>query len=263
MTSPVRSYKPILIMFVLISVVLVVPVFSQELEFADGLKYNEFYAVTVYHSDGESFTLFDAASFEGEGSPWPDNQGNFADLPGSNPGKDMKYFFWVRRIGATGAITYPLSFRKILQIDFTGPFGGTVSDTPVSGQLTIAGESSDVSVRIISSGDGAEDAAPRRFSGWFGKKEPPVPSFTPARLTLSDGTEQNVLIKTDGFLGGIDEEFGTYAMLWIQHDGIEKLVFNHNGSYARCPECGAVFYDNLFDVCPFDGADLIPQRERQ
>ena len=257
MTSSARSVNLFLFMFLLFVVVLVVPAFSQALEFADGLKYNEFYAVTVYHSNGESFTLFDAASFEGEGLPWPDKQGNFAAVPGSNPGEGMKYFFWVRRVGATGAITYPLSFRKILEIDFTGPYGGTVADPPVKGQLSIAGESSDVSLRVYG------EAAPKRFSGWFGEKDPPVPSFTPARLTLSDGSEQSVLIKTDGFLGGIDEEFGTYAMLWLQHDGIEKLVFNHNGSYARCPECGAVFYDNLFDVCPFDGADLIPQRERQ
>ncbi len=244
-------------MFILFAVVLVEPAFSQTLEFADGLKYNEFYAVTVYHSNGESFTLFDTASFEGEGAPWPDTQGNFAALPGSNPGENMKYFFWVRRVGATGAITYPLSFRKILEIDFTGLYGGTVDNPPVKGQLSIAEESSDVSVQVY------RVAAPKRFSGWFGEKEPPVPSFTPARLTLSDGSEQNVLIKTDGFLGGIDDEFGTYAMLWLQHDGIEKLVFNHNGSYARCPECGAVFYDNLFDFCPFDGANLIPPRERQ
>ncbi len=259
MTSAAVSSKKALFLIILLVLIIGGPAFSQGLEFADGLRYNDFYAVTVYHSDGESFSLFDAASFEGEIPPWPDNEGNFGAVPGSNPGEGMKYFFWVRRIGPTGAITYPLSFRKILEIEFTGPYGGTVSDLPQQAELIIEEKPREVSVRV----SGSKTGNPERFSGWFGIREPPIPSFTPARLTLSDGSIQNVFIKTDGFLGGIDEEFGTYAMLWIQHDEIEKLVFEHNGSFARCPECGSVFYDNLFDICPFDGADLIPPRERQ
>jgi hypothetical protein len=263
MTSGALPRKSMLFLSVLFAVVTGGRAYSQGLEFADGLKYNDFYAVTVYHSGGESFTLFDAASFEGENPPWPDNKGDFGKGPGSDPGEEMKYFFWIRRIGTTGAITYPLSFRKILEIDFSGPYGGTVARPAVQGQLTIGDESSDVSVLIGGeSREGNEIPGSGRFSGWFGKKEPAVPSFTPAKITLSDGSEQDVLVKTDGFLGGIDEEFGTYAMLWLQHDDVEKLVFNHNGSYARCPECGAIFYDNRYEQCPFDGADLVSPRER-
>jgi len=257
MTPGAQSPKAFLILMIILGLFTISQASSQGLEFADGLNYNDFYAVTIYYSGGESFTLFDAASFEGEVPPWPGQEGDFGAVPGSSPGEEMKYFFWIRRVGDTGAITYPLSFRKIFEIDFSGPFGGSVSDPLVGGQLTLNGETSDVRLRIKDI-DG-------RFSGWFGSpddKEPSIPSFTPAKLTLSDGSEQDVFIKTDGFLGGIDEDFGTYAMIWIQHDGIEKLVFNHNGSYARCPECGAIFYDDQFEACPFDGAVLIPPRER-
>ncbi len=256
MTSGKPTRLAIFILSILIASAFIGPAFSQGIEFADGLVYNNFYAVTVHHSDGENYTIFDAASFEGEVPPWPDNEGNFGAGPGSNPGNGMKYFFWVRRIGDTGAITYPLAFSKILEINFNGPYGGTVTDLPQEGVLTVDDEEQIVSV-LLKGGGG-----PERFSGWFGNQEPPIPSFTPAAITLTDGTEQEVFIKTDGFLGGIDEEFGTYAMLWMQHDAIQRLVFKHNGSYARCPECGAIFYDGRNEICPFDGETLIPPRER-
>ena len=254
MTSGALSNRTVLILTIILGAVSGTPAFSQGIEFADGLLYNDFYAVTIHHSGGKSFTIFDAASFEGEVPPWPDDKGYFGDVPGSNPGEQMKYFFWVRRIGDTGAITYPLSFSKILEIEFTGLHGGTVSDFPREGKLIIGEEERKVNVLVSDTSE--------RFSGWFGLREPPIPSFTPARLTLTDGTEQDVFVKTDGFLGGIDEEFGTYAMLWIRHDGIERLVFEHNGTFARCPECGAIFFDGRQSVCPFDGETLIPPRER-
>lgn len=256
MTSAAPKRIPLLLVVLVLAGALSPALSAQGIEFADGLSYNNFYAVNVQHSDGETYTIFDAASFEGEVPPWPDNEGNFGALPGSNPGAEMKYFFWVRRIGDTGAVTYPLSFSKIQEIRFTGLFGGTVSNLPQEALLIQNDEEQPVTVYSRS---GAES---RRFSGWFGSREPPIPSFTPAEITLTDGTVQNVFVKTDGFLGGIDEEFGTYAMLWIQHDSIERLVFNHNGSYARCPECGAIFYDNRYEQCPFDGETLIPPRER-
>lgn len=254
MTSGAPAPKTVLILSIILGAVFSTTAFTQGIEFADGLFYNDFYAVTVHLSGGESFTLFDAASYEGEAPPWPGNEGNFGAVPGSNPGEEMKYFFWVRRIGDTGAITYPLSFSKILEIEFTGPHGGTVSVLPQEGELIIGEEERKVSVLVSDESD--------RFTGWFGFREPHIPSFTPAKLTLTDGTEQDVFVKTDGFLGGIDEEFGTYAMLWIRHDGIERLVFEHNGSYARCPECGAIFFDGRQSICPFDGETLIPPRER-
>lgn len=224
---------------------------AQDLVFADGLVYNDFYAVAVTTTAGDTFTLFDAASFEGDAAPYPDSKGNFGFLPGSSPGEGFKYFFWVRRVGPTGAITYPLSFRKIRKIDFAGPYGGTVSEPPEDAVLSVEGRDTPVTLRLQ---DG-------RFSGWFGSSEPPVPAYTPARLELTDGNVQQVYLKTDGFLGGIDEEFGTYAMLWLRHDGVEQLVFQHDGTYARCPECGAIFYDNRTEFCPFDKTKLIPSVE--
>lgn len=256
MTSVAPTRITVLVVLLVFAGALCPGVFAQSVEFADGLSYNNFYAVTVYHSDGGSYTIFDAASFEGEVPPWPDNEGNFGALPGSNPGGEMKYFFWVRRLGDTGAVTYPLAFSKIQEIEFTGLYGGTVSNLPREALLSLDGE--DQTVMVYSSG-GADS---QRFSGWYGTRQPPIPSFKGAKITLTDGTVQNVFVKSDGFLGGIDEEFGTYAMLWIQHDSIERLEFNHNGSYARCPECGAIFYDNRYEQCPFDGETLIPPRER-
>lgn len=256
MTSAAAPRITVLFVLLILAGILCSGIFAQGIEFADGLSYNNFYAVTVYHSDGGSYSIFDAASFEGEVPPWPNNEGNFGALPGSNPGAEMKYFFWVRRIGDTGAVTYPLSFSKIQEIRFTGLYGGTVSNLPQEAVITIDNE--DQTAMLYSSAG----ANSQRFSGWFGNLQPSIPSFKAAEITLTDGTKQNVFVKSDGFLGGIDEEFGTYAMLWIQHDSIERLVFNHSGSYARCPECGAIFFDNRHEQCPFDGETLIPPRER-
>lgn len=256
MTSAAATRIPVFLVVLVLAGALSSGISAQGIEFADGLSYNDFYAVTVHHADGGSYTIFDAASFEGEVPPWPDNEGNFGAVPGSNPGAEMKYFFWVRRIGDTGAVTYPLSFRKIQEIRFTGLFGGTVSNLPQQAQLIRNGEEQTVTIATPGT------AGTQRFTGWYGTRQPPIPSFTPAEITLTDGTVQDVFVKSDGFLGGIDEEFGTYAMLWIQHDSIERLVFEHNGSYARCPECGAIFFDNRYGQCPFDGEFLIPPRER-
>ena len=123
----------------------------------------------------------------------------------------MRYFFWVRRGGEAGTVTYPLAFRKIIDIEFTGEYG--------------------------------EDA----------------PHFTPATITLSDESEIEVQIKSDGYLGGIDEAFGTYAMAWMAHRGVTRIDFLHDGTYKRCPFCGALYYDSELEVCPFDGTALVPQ----
>ena len=231
---------------------------GQSVGFADGLTYNNFYAVTVHTDAGESFTLFDAAWFAGEAPPWPDATGSFGDRPGAAPDR-MNYFMWVRRVGEKGALTYPLSFNKIQDIRFIGPYGGIAADAPVTGTLKTEGmEDREITYR--------EDG--RRLSGWFSpdELEPSVPSFTPAVLTLTDVDEatgdnvrQTVYVKTDGFLGGIDEEFGTYGLLWLRHDGVERLEFHHDGTYVRCPLCGSIFFDDRNGTCPFDGTPLVPQ----
>lgn len=225
---------------------------AQALVFPDNLIYNDFYTISVHQSDGETFNLFDAAYFDGDIPPWPNAEGDFGNFPASNPGNDLKYFFWIRRSGELGDITYPLSFRRIAEIHFVGDFGGNVENLPRKGILSL----DDVKrpVMVIETGS--------RFRGWFEPSRPSIPGFTQAILKLTDGSEAEVFVKTDGFLGGIDESFGTYAMLIMEYGTIEKLIFNHNGTYARCPECGAIFYNDRSDICPFDGTELIPARER-
>ena len=257
MTSDPKRFRRILIVMLALAAAAVSG--AQSLVFSDGLTYNDFFAVTVHPTEGDPFTLFDAAAYDGENPPWPDSSGSFGTLPASSP-EQMSYFFWVRRMGATGSVTYPLSFSRIREIRFLGPYGGTADRPPVAGLLTVDGDSETRDVLI------REDD--RRFSGWFApaEPEPSVPFYTPAVLVLTstdeegNNLEQRVYVKTDGFLGGIDEEFGTYAMLWLRHDGVDRLEFHHDGRYVRCPLCGSIFFDDRHEVCPFDGTELIPQQ---
>ncbi|MCG8452995.1 MAG: hypothetical protein MI717_07435 [Spirochaetales bacterium] len=219
---------------------------AQTLQFPDGLEFNDFFALEAKMADGEQYRLFDVSIYEGEEALWPNENGDFGTLRGSAPPEGRKYFFWVRRGGSQGAITYPLSFRRIAQVEFQGVFGGRELDDFQEGVLSFGGESRDVRFRA------SEDS----FEGSFASSTPPLPGYRPARLTLTDGTTQDVFLKSDGFLGGLDEEFGTYSLLWLRHDGVQQLKFQHSGVYSRCPECGAIFYDSERDVCPFDGTPL-------
>ncbi len=247
MTSGYRSQRPGVFYLAVFLGMLALPAGARELSFADGLVYNDFYAVRVHTAAGESFTLFDAASYPGDAPPWPGETGTERGRPGAPRDKTMFYFFWIRRMGDAGAVTYPVEFRKIREIRFAGPFGGEVDNPPVNGTLRIDKDEMDVRLRM----EGP------RFSGWTGAgKEPAIPGYTPSVITFTDGKTQSVYLKTDGFLGGIDEEFGSYAMLWLRHDGVDKLEFLHNGTYARCPECGAVYFDERLEDCPFDKARL-------
>ncbi len=200
----------------------------------------------------KDLTLFDVASFEGDSLPWPDAEGNFGNGRGLGPDEDMKYFFWIRRMGEKGAVTYPLPFRRIREIRYLGPREEKGEKATAKGSLTLGDETMDVRVRI----------SENRLSGWIGDFPPGIPSFVPVHLVLTDDSEQRVFLKTDDFLGGIDEEFGTYALLWLKSDGILGLEFLHDGTYSRCPECGAVFYNSELEACPFDGTELVPSEPR-
>ncbi len=238
------------IIILCLAVLPAVTAMARNVRFADGLVYNPFYAVRVYTADGTSFTLVDAAAWPGDAPPWPSETGNVNGRPGKPSDKTMFYFFWIRRIGNTGAVTYPLSFDKISEIQLTGPFEESTDKPQIEGRLTVDEEEFDVYLHM----NGA------RFSGWKGSRQPAVPGYTPALVTFTDGTKQKVYLKTDGFLGGIDQEFGSYAMLWLRHDGIEKLEFLNSGTYVRCPQCGTVYYDKRAKTCPFDGADLVAEK---
>ena len=250
-----HRFPPAALMFITVfSAGAVLPVYPGSLKFADNLVYNDYFAVNVFFQDGSSCSLFDAAAFEGDSMPWPDSKGFYssgtaagAEEERLKPDKNMKYFFWIRRKGTGGAVTYPLGFNKIKSIDFLGRYGGTPDNPVVSGVLELDGKKKDVAVQLNGSG----------FSGSFGAVKLPVPFYTPAELTLVSGEKYKIYIKSDGFLGGIDQEFGTYAMLWLQFDGIKRIEFLHDGTFRRCPECGAVFYDDQLAECPFDGSKLI------
>ncbi len=220
---------------------------ADSLRFADGLEYNNFYAVKVYTSDGGTFTLFDAAAYPGDAPLWPEGTDTAANRAGRPSDKTMFYFFWMRRMGQSGAVTYPVSFQKIKEIRFTGPFGGSVENPPEEGILITGEQEFEVQLQMDNN----------QFYGWKGIFKPVVPGYSPVVITFTDGTEQSVYIKTDGFLGGLDEEYGSYAMLWLKHYGIDKLEFMHDGTYERCPECGAVFFDGRRETCPFDKSALI------
>jgi hypothetical protein len=83
--------------------------------------------------------------------------------------------------------------------------------------------------------------------------------YTPCRVTLSSGTSFDGFLDTTGYMGGVDEEFGTYVRIYLQYNGIKSISFLHYGTYIRCPLCGDLFYNQTLADCPFDKTPLIPQ----
>jgi len=179
---------------------------TQSLRFSDNLRYNEYYSTTIETQNGAVYTLIDLSVLDIQA----------ASQPASSTPESM-YFFWVRRLSDTGAVTYPLFFREIASIEFQGSQNG--------------------------------------------QQESLVPEFTEVSLTLIDGARQRVHIKTDCFLGGIDEDYNSYVLLWLAHDSITRLEFLHNGSPTTCSQCHAVYYDHRLRQCRFDDTPLIPVEE--
>jgi len=203
---------PKLILTALLAALIPYAAGSQSLRFSDNLSYNEYYSASVETQDGEVYTLIDMSVFD-------------IQAAGQPAASESMYFFWVRRLSDSGAVTYPLFFREIASIEFQGPYGVSLP-------------------------------APDR-----GQEENPVPAFTKGALTLIDGTRQTVHIKTDGFLGGIDENDDGYVLLWLAHDSISRIDFLHNGSPTQCSQCQAIYYDHRLGQCRFDNTPLIPVEE--
>lgn len=83
--------------------------------------------------------------------------------------------------------------------------------------------------------------------------------YTPCRVVLSSGDSFEGFLDTTGYLGGMDPEFGVYARIYLQYNGVKSVEFLHDGSYMRCPFCEALFYEEGLTVCPFDKTVLVSQ----
>lgn len=81
--------------------------------------------------------------------------------------------------------------------------------------------------------------------------------FTPAELELTNGSSYEVFVDTNGYLGGFDREFGSYARVFLHYNLVSRITMKQDGSYRLCPHCGTVFYAGEIDVCPFDKTPLI------
>ena len=94
------------------------------------------------------------------------------------------------------------------------------------------------------------------FTDVYGK---PENGFTPARLTLTNGSVYDVFMDTLGYMGGFDPDFGSYARLFLHYNLVRSIRFRQDGSYRLCPHCGTVFYSSEVEVCPFDKTPLIEE----
>ncbi|MDC7224371.1 MAG: hypothetical protein PQJ60_11565 [Spirochaetales bacterium] len=86
----------------------------------------------------------------------------------------------------------------------------------------------------------------------------PENDFTPARITLTDGSSYDIYLDTLGYLGGFDPAFGSYARLFMHYNRIKRITFLQDGSYFICPHCGTVYYSKEITQCPFDKTPLLP-----
>ena len=87
--------------------------------------------------------------------------------------------------------------------------------------------------------------------------------YTPAEIVLTNDKTFPVFVNTEGYLDGIDNDFGTYVRIYMNYNLIKSVTFQHNGSYKICPFCKAVYYDDTLTVCPFDGTILQNQNNRK
>lgn len=86
----------------------------------------------------------------------------------------------------------------------------------------------------------------------------PENDYTPALIELTDGNKYDVFIDTLGYLGGFDQDFGSYGRLFMHYNLIEKITLFQDGSYLVCPHCGTVYYTEE-EICPFDKTPLNPE----
>jgi len=92
------------------------------------------------------------------------------------------------------------------------------------------------------------------FSGPYGN---PDEDYTPATMTLTDGSSFEVFVGTSGYLGGYDEVFGSFGRVYLNYNQVKSITFHHDGTYSRCPYCGTIFFDQEREICPFDQFELV------
>ncbi|MBN2656235.1 MAG: hypothetical protein JXR86_04185 [Spirochaetales bacterium] len=92
-----------------------------------------------------------------------------------------------------------------------------------------------------------------------GDYDSPLEGYTPAGMTLTSGEVFDVQVNTSGYIGGIDRDFGVYGEVYMNYNIIQSIEFVHDGTYRQCTFCGAYFYDEEIESCPFDGSELTEQ----
>ncbi len=85
-----------------------------------------------------------------------------------------------------------------------------------------------------------------------GNYEVPPDGFTPCEVELTSGDLFQGFLDTTGYFAGMDQDFGSFGRIYLNYNGITRVEFLHNGIYSRCPFCGAIFYNQLYETCPFD-----------
>jgi len=96
-----------------------------------------------------------------------------------------------------------------------------------------------------------------------GNYEIPPDGYTPCKVELTSGKSFEGFLDTTGYLGGMDQDFGVYARLYLNYNALRSVEFLHDGTYRRCPFCGALFYNLEQDTCPFDQTELVEQHPKE
>lgn len=87
----------------------------------------------------------------------------------------------------------------------------------------------------------------------------PIPGYTSTEMTLVSGEVFDVLVNSNGKIGGMDNDFGIYGEIYMNYNIIKSVEFIHDGQYMKCPFCGALFYNENYTECPFDKTPLTKQ----
>lgn len=89
-----------------------------------------------------------------------------------------------------------------------------------------------------------------------GDYDSPIPEYTQGNITLTSGEVFDVLINSTGSIGGIDKDFGVYGEVYMNYNIVQSIEFIHEGTFMKCPFCGAIFYDTDLENCSFDETPL-------
>jgi hypothetical protein len=91
----------------------------------------------------------------------------------------------------------------------------------------------------------------------------PIPGYTSSKMTLVSGEVFDVLVNSNGKIGGMDQDFGIYGEIYMNYNILKSIEFIHEGEYSKCPFCGALFYNTDYSLCPFDQTALVRQNREE